>query len=122
MICLICKRAFVIDRGIIDLFKKQRYFICNKCYKDYPLEIKYQKIPLDNNYDLNIISLLPDCFKGYYLAYINEYSYIVERYLDRPILLYDSFYLSKDNIKNAQAISGIEKSDIYIICFKFIIK
>ena len=66
--------------------------------------------------------MLPDGFKGYYLAYINEYSYIVERYLDRPILLYDSFYLSKDNIKNAQVVSGIEKSDIYIICFKFIIK
>lgn len=121
MICLICKRAFVINRGIKDLFEKQRYFICDKCYREHPISLEYNKIPLDDNYYLNVISLLSDNNNSYYLAYLNEYSQVVERYLNRSILLFDKFYLSKRNLNIINTIAKLERCNIFVICFKFII-
>ncbi len=118
---MICKKAFVINRGIEDLLLKQRYFICNKCYLEHPIKLEYTDIPLDSKYMLHIISLLNENDKSYYLAYLNEYSYLIQKYLDKPIILYDVFYLSTNNIKDLSIIASLERSNIYVICFKFII-
>ncbi len=118
---MICKKAFVIKRGILDLLDKQRYFICDKCYLEHPVKLEYINIPLDSKYMLHIISLLDENDKSYYLAYLNEYSYLVQKYLDKPIILYDIFYLSNNNLKDLSIIARLERSNIYIICFKFII-
>jgi hypothetical protein len=121
MICLVCKKAFVIKRGIYDLFSKQRYFICDKCFKEHPIKLEYSKIPLDDNYALNVISILPESSNSYYLAYLNEYSMVVERYLNRSILLFDKFYLTKRNLNIINTIAKLERCNIFVICFKFII-
>ena len=123
MICMICKKAFIIERRIIDIFEYQRYFICNKCYKEHPIHIEYNKIPLENNYFLNVISIIDESFKGNFAAYLNEYSYIVEEYyLKKSVILYDVFSLNKYNIDALNKVALLERNDIYVICFKFVIK
>lgn len=121
MICKICKRAFVIKRDIVDLFLKQRYFICDECYIKNPVDIKLSKMPLDDNYTLTVISILDEEKNIFFDAYLNEYSYLVEKYIHKTILLYDVFKLNKTLLDNLSVIAKLERTNICVLCFKFII-
>ena len=70
MKCLVCGKDFVIKRGFNDILRTKKEFVCDKCYKDNPIEIEFNYIPL-KNHQLEIVSL----FKTSYVnhdAFINE--------------------------------------------------
>ena len=47
MNCLICKRPFYKKRSFLDLFKEEKGYICDLCYKRYPIKIN---VKLKKNY------------------------------------------------------------------------
>ncbi len=105
----------------MDLFLKQRYFICDECYIKNPVDIKLSKMPLDDNYTLTVISILDEDKNLFFDAYLNEYSYLVEKYIHKTILLYDVFKLNKTLLDNLSVIAKLERTNICVLCFKFII-
>ncbi len=121
LICKVCKRAFIIKRNIIDLFTTQRYFICDECYKKNSLDIKLSKIPLDDNYTLNIISLLDEEIVINYEAYLNEYSLIAEKYMYQTLILFDVFKPNKTVLDNLSTIAKLERTNVCVLCFKFVL-
>ena len=56
MKCLICNNYFYLRKSLLDLFKTKKEYICDKCYKKYPIHLKYELIELDL-YQASIISL-----------------------------------------------------------------
>ncbi len=121
MICKVCKRAFIIKRNIIDLFSSQRYFMCDECYIKNPINIKLSKLPLDDNYILTVISILDEDKLVNFDAYLNEYSLIAEKYMHNTMVLYDVFRPNKTILDNMSAIAKLEKTNICVLCFKFVL-
>ena len=115
--CLICGKDFVIKRGFNDILRTKKEFVCDKCYKDNPIEIEFNYIPL-KNHQLEIVSL----FKTSYVnhdAFINEYSQIYQKLKEekghKPIYLYDSFVLTEDKINEFDYLSEALDEDITIL-------
>ena len=61
MTCKICGEAFYMKRGLFDLFDMKEVYICNKCYKKYPIDLSFLACQLDK-YKCIII---PMCKKRY---------------------------------------------------------
>lgn len=116
MKCLICKKEFIIKRKIKDLLIKQIYFVCNNCYKTYPIKLDMTKVPLSNNKELIIISLFEEDNKFNADAYILEYSKIALRYINKYAILLDNLFLSEDIINYYDVISRLISQNVYVIC------
>ena len=66
MKCVFCNNNFYIKRSILELFKIEKEYICNRCYKEYPINIRLEKIHLDI-YECTIISMFDIKIVGDYL-------------------------------------------------------
>lgn len=98
MICRICKRVFYEKRKFLDLFKKEEGYICNMCYKKYPIHLKNEFFRLENHNCL-VVSIFDYDYKINYNYFIEEYQKIFERLHNlngSNVLFFDSLDLSYD--------------------------
>ena len=123
MTCKICGEAFYMKRGLFDLFNMKEVYICNKCYKKYPIDLSFSTCQLDK-YNCIIIPMFK---KRYYIdfnAFIHEYTKIFIANYKREgyeLFFFNHVDLSNDDtLEVMDAISKLVRSDIIILCFSLI--
>ena len=72
MECRICKKVFYERRTFLNLFKEEKGFICDSCYKRYPIEIQTEAFELEN-YNCLVVSIFKYGYKINYNYFIEEY-------------------------------------------------
>ncbi len=119
-ICMNCNNKFYIRRSILDLFNTKKEYLCMKCYKENPLNIKFEEIILDK-YQLLIVSMFNNNFKiKDYNLYFNEYNKIFESLIQKEnyhLLFYDDIIINDDTIMEFDAISKAVESNIILLTF-----
>ena len=122
MKCKICNKRIINHITFSDFFSNKKRFICDECYKLYPLHINYTVIPL-SNYELKIYSMFE---KEYYfkndpfnLETAQILTYLLEKYADSIILLEKKLFLNETNLSIYEVIADINKKDLCIICESF---
>lgn len=120
MRCLICKKTFFAKKSFCSLLKNEKYIICDKCYKQYPIKINYCSLPL-NKHILHIYSLYPKAYFINSLAYSYEYSkvfsYVISKTnFDALYFSYDYFKINMLKLDIFEDLSSFYDKDIYIIC------
>lgn len=119
MKCLICRCSFSVKKRFSNLLYNEKYLICDKCYKIYPMKINYSCLPIDmHNIHIYYIYPKPYCINS--LAYSYEYSKLFDLlFSHNPNELFFSFdYFRMTNLKLDifQELSSFYNKDIYIIC------
>lgn len=123
MVCRICGDIFYVKRGILDLFKSKEEYICNKCYKKYPIHLSYELCQLDK-YSCVILPMFQKKYYIDYNAFIKEYSKIFIANMNRKgfkLLFFNHLDLS--DISSLEALDAITKllsSNLIILCFSLI--
>lgn len=120
MKCYICKKNFNEKISFSNLFKPKMLFICDDCYRRYPINISYTEVPVGKG--IRIYSLFPKKYKINTNAFILEYSRIYEfiaEIKNRYILLFDNFYLTDKMEKFIEAFSSLFDGEIFILCNYF---
>lgn len=124
MKCAICNRNFIINRKLNDLFKVKKFYVCDSCYKRYPIKINYNVIPL-NKYNLRIYSLFD---KFYYFSndpFVLEFSHLLDYVIplsNDNILIYNYLNITQKKLEIFEALSTLLESDLIIVCDYFEIK
>ena len=98
MVCMICKKQFYEKRTLLNLFKEEKGYICNKCYQKYPIELETESFELEN-YNCLVVSMFKYDYKINYNAFIMEYQKIYLRLFnlnDSSLLFFDNVDLHKD--------------------------
>lgn len=118
MRCRICGQMFYIKRGILDLFNTKEEYICNRCYKKYPINLSYEAIQLDR-YKAVIISMFSKRYKLDYNLFYKEYSKVFIANFKRKG--FKTFFIDFINLNDytLEIIDGITKlvnCDIIIVC------
>ncbi len=119
MRCIFCNELFYIKRTILDLFNTDKEYICNRCYKRYPINLTYEAIQLDK-YECVIISMFKKRYKIDYNGFYKEYSklfmanYIREGY---HAMFFSHIKLTEDFLELIDAFSKLLDSNIAILCF-----
>ena len=114
MICLGCRKTFFIKRNIWNLFSNDKYLLCSTCSK---LDLMVENIGLDNGI-LTILSLLKAKKKIDYNLYINELSYIFNKYCnDYFIVIIEELFVSVTILKIVDWLMEIEGKNVLIITF-----
>lgn len=96
MNCLICKRPFYKKRSFLDLFKEEKGYICDLCYKRYPIKITNEFFRLEN-YNCLVVSIFEYEYKINYNYFIEEYQKIYKRLANlngSDVLFFDSVDLT----------------------------
>ncbi len=118
MKCLICNHTFIVKRRIKDLFSYSKYFVCDSCYKKYPIKINYSVVPL-NKYSLKIYSLFD---KEYYFKndpFFLEFSHLLDYVLkssNENIFIYSLLKLNEYNLSILSNLANLLESDLIIVC------
>jgi hypothetical protein len=119
MKCVYCNNNFYIKRSILDLFKIEKEYICNRCYKNYPINFKLERIQLDI-YECTLISLFD---KKYYIDmnyYIKEYSKVFRTFFKKEnykLLFFDEISLDDNSLEELDCMSKLFESNLIIIVF-----
>ena len=117
--CVYCNKVFYIKRSLLELFSTKKEYICNTCYKKYPIDIRMEKIRLDI-YDCTIISLFSEKYyidKNYY---IREYSKVFNAFYKKEnneLLFFDEIDLDDNGLALLDGISKLLKSNLIILVF-----
>ncbi len=121
MICLNCKNSFYVKRSFLTLFETKRYYICDRCRREYPLNPSVDNIPLQE-YQLTIITLFNFKYPFVYHSYCEEYSKIVSwallKYPQYFLFLIDKLCLSDYTLEILSFLADVEKKNILAICFQ----
>ena len=121
MICLNCRKAFIVKRTINDLFDKQNYLICDKCLRNNPFKIQEDIIPLDNHI-LRITNLFDMQQKNVFKAFDNEFEHIFQnlynKYPNYHFIKVYNYVLNNENLREISHLSKELNKDIWIICFR----
>lgn len=118
MICRLCNNDFYIKKELHNLFFDKKEYICDSCYKKYPIELEITDFPLED-YHCVILSMFK---KNYYIDYdffINEYSKIFSSIMLRNgymVLFFDNFILNDFTIETIDLYSKLFQKNIYIFC------
>ena len=119
MICLCCNNKFYVKRSFKDIFNTKTYFICDKCLKDNPIDLKIDYLMLDNG-DAVIISLLKRKPNFSYDAYIHEMSYLLSKYLfdeQYYLLFLDELYPSLSTLEMLDLLSNVTKKKLLVLTY-----
>ena len=122
MKCLICNNYFYLKKSLLDLFKTKKEYICDKCYKKYPIHLKYELIELDK-YQASIISLFDKKYNINYNAFYNEYSKIVNNYLNKEnyqVILLNYLKLDDRDLEALDCISKLFEKNLIVIVYAII--
>lgn len=119
MYCKKCGKKFYIIRNFVNLLSCKKEYICDKCYKEYPIKLKLNKIIL-YNYDCYILSMFEYKSNIDYNFYIKEYNQIVKQYINNSnfeFLFLDHIYISDFNLEILNMISKMFKKNLFIFSF-----
>lgn len=119
MRCVICNEIFYIKRKILDLFKSDKEYVCNKCYKRYPIDLKFEPIQLDK-YKCVIISMFKTRYRIEYNGFVKEYTklFISNMYRDGyHALFFEHIILNDDFLETIDMYSKLLKKNLAILCF-----
>lgn len=117
MKCKLCDQMFYIKRGILELFKTSKEYICNKCYKKYPIALSYEVIQLEK-YHVILLSIFDRSHRIDYNVFYKEYSKVfISNYKRRgyKTLFIDYLSLSYDEFETLDFISKLLDSNIIIV-------
>ena len=118
MKCAICNRNFTVKYRLKDLFKNKKYYICDSCYKRYPIKINYNVIPL-NKYNLKIYSLFDKYYHFKNDPFVLEFSHLLEYVLtleNENIFIYNIININEYKLNYFETISNLMESDLIIVC------
>jgi hypothetical protein len=118
MLCRICGEYFYIRRGLLDLFQTKEEYICNKCYKKYPIHLSYEGVQLDK-YTCVILSMFDKKYKIDYNLFIKEYTKIFKANQNRKgyqLLFMNHMDLDDSSLEVLDAISKLFESNLIILC------
>lgn len=119
MHCNICGSYFYLKRNFLDLFNTKKEYVCDYCYKKYPINLQVTNVFLDE-YECKIISMFNTNYKINYNSFIVEYSKIAKTYIEMDgyeTLFFDSISLSDENIELLYMISKLFNKNLIIITF-----
>lgn len=119
MRCVICNDLFYIKRRILDLFSTKKEYVCNKCYKKYPISLGYEPIQLDK-YKCVIVSMFDRKYKIEYNGFIQEYNKLFLANYNRKgyhAMFLDHIDLDDDFLEMMDMYSKLLKSNLAILCF-----
>jgi hypothetical protein len=119
MKCLICNQRFYIKRDFLNLFNTDILYVCDRCYKKYPIELAYEDILLEK-YECHVISIFKKRYFIDFNAYVIEYNKIFEslrKINNFPIIFLNHLHLNDYDLEELDAITKLHESDINILCF-----
>ena len=119
MKCFLCKENFFVKRKLLKLFNEEKEYICNKCYKKYPINLNVERCQLDK-YDALIISMFDKNYRIDYNVFYMEYSKIFKTYFNRfgyKIFFFDRIRYDDETLGNLDAISKLCNSNLIILTF-----
>lgn len=117
MICKCCGRKFFIRRELLKLFAEQKAYLCDSCYRRYPLALRLQQIPL-TQYHCYILTMFSEYPRVNVNFYAFEYSRICRQFMGRKnyfFLFLNSFSLSDEAIEVLDAISLLNRKNLFIL-------
>lgn len=116
--CLNCKNDFYVKRNFLTLFETEKYYICDDCRKNNPINFKYENIRLEN-YNLLIISMVENCYKFNIDAYQREIAKTIKYFIKKDyFLIYlDVFILNDINIEIINFIANDVDNNVLLLCF-----
>ena len=118
-ICLNCGSKFYIKRSILELFSTKKEYLCQRCYSENPLSIRFEDIILDK-YEVRIVSMFENVSVNDLNYYINEYPKIYKSLMKTtklPIIFLDKIYINDETIEELDAITKLFESNIIILTF-----
>lgn len=119
MICYNCKKNFIVKRNFLRLFETKKYYICDTCKKAYPINLKFEDIPLENYY-VRIVSILDAVYRFQLNAYFWEISRIVERvtflHQNYFFIFLEKFKLTDIQLEILSFLADTEQKPILLIC------
>ena len=118
MRCVICDNLFYVKRNILELFKTDKEYVCNRCYKKYPINLKFEAIQLDK-YNCVILSMFNKRDKIEYNGFFKEYSKLFIANMHRKefkALFFDHLKLNDETLELLDAYSKLLRSNIIILC------
>ncbi len=119
MRCLNCKENFIIKRRVDTLFKKEKYYICDKCFKKFPIKLSIDTIPITDRM-IEIYSIFEKQYFINYDAFIIEYSKIFEYLYHKRkyfIIIFDYIKITENFIKQIEIFSTILAENVVILTF-----
>ena len=119
MKCRICNNFFYIKRKILTLFSSNEEYICNSCYKKYPIALSYEAIALDR-YHCLVLSIFKHHYRIDYNLFFKEYSKIYHACLKRKgykVLFLDYIDLNDDTFEVLDCITKLIESNILVLTF-----
>ncbi|MBQ9900471.1 MAG: hypothetical protein IJM36_05030 [Acholeplasmatales bacterium] len=122
MRCVICNDLFFIKRNILELFHTQKEYICNRCYKRYPINLRYEAIQLEK-YNCVILSMFKKTERIEYNGFYKEYSKLFIANMHRKgfkALFFNHIRLNDETLEVFDAYSKLLRSDIIILCLSII--
>ncbi|MCR5349438.1 MAG: hypothetical protein K6E20_00445 [Acholeplasmatales bacterium] len=119
MKCLICNEHFYVKRKLLTLFKEEKEYICNRCYKRYPIRLSIEKCQLDI-YDCFIISIFEAKYNIDYNVFYLEYSKIFKSYYNREgfvTLFFNKIKFDDETLSVLDCISKLNCKNIIVVTF-----
>ncbi len=122
MKCLICNNYFYLKKSLLDLFKTKKEYICDKCYKKYPIHLKYELIELDL-YQASIISLFDKKYNINLNVFYKEYSKIFKNYFNKEeyqVIFLDYLCLDDRDLEALDGISKLFEKNLIVVVYAII--
>ncbi len=116
--CLNCENEFYVKRNFLTLFETKKYYICDECRKNNPIDFKYENIRLEN-YNLLIISMVENCYKFNIDSYQKEISKTCKYFIKKDyfFVYLDIFILNDINIEIINFLANDVNKNILLLCF-----
>lgn len=119
MRCKICNKKFEIKKNFSNLLKVERYYICDTCYKKYPISLDMFTMPLSKGRILYVYTLFSEDKRIDTTAFIKEismiYKFCLNKYRGDIIILEESFKIDESGMYNFNVISKLLDKNIVVI-------
>lgn len=119
MRCSICKRKFEIKRNFNNLLKIERYYICDSCYKKYPISLDMFTMPLSEGRTVYVYTLFSEDNRIDTTPFIKEFSFIykycMKKHTNTKIILEEQFKINDESMFYLNVLSSIEEKSVVII-------
>ncbi len=120
MICYKCKKKFYIQRTFTNFLKKQKEYLCETCYKKYPIEFEIEIIPLEE-YSCTILSIFKKYYSIDYNYFVKEYNEIIKKFWNQKKYFFIFIdRIAVDYISTIEALNVISKlnqKNLFILTF-----
>jgi hypothetical protein len=121
MLCELCGKKVKTKKNVFNLFEPETHHLCEMCYRKYPLNMKYQVIPIENgemrHYLMNApiansiayMSFLKPYYQHYLLRYKNCIFLYFDEISDQDLIMMD--YLRLGDLYIVSLYENIEKKE-----------